>query len=386
MGVKGLSEVAREEEGGVDRRRGFAAILEMELDVGREVTGGDGLGGMRDEREERWDWVRECLIFGSRGWSLDEDVEAGVVVFEVDAEVAKSGESGVDTWTSLLGRRTDSRLEERFGLEFLESDPREELLAISERLAVVLDRPIPLVEGFWYAPDGTTVDEPEDDDRSEKGSTNERSILIAVTSLLTLFPLPSAWLARLADTLELFGRPNPRPTSDARESPLTTDHRLLSGSSISSVLPDSFELFLLGPLFRGLSTSRGEAGTGSSEGVEEATRLVPAETRRELGVRYPKDGWGFFLGVWGMKAMSRSSNWRPLFDVSSATVTWREGGWEREKWGKGDGEIRPEEPTEPVDEDNGEGGYSSDSPEDDEECEAVDPAETERGVEFSGRR
>jgi hypothetical protein len=74
--------------------------------------------------------------------------------------VLGSGECGVETCIRRLGRRTDSRLEARPG----------ELVPLGEdaptRSEAVEDRDIPLdVRG------GTTVDEPEEDDRaSENGS------------------------------------------------------------------------------------------------------------------------------------------------------------------------------------------------------------------------
>jgi hypothetical protein len=55
--------------------------------------------------------------------------------------------------------------------------------------------------------------------------------------------------------------------------------------------------------------------------------------------------------------------------------------------GMGEGEIRPDEPIELVEEERGDGGYSIDSADDDEDCEAAEDDETARaGVVFSGRR
>ena len=53
-----------------------------------------------------------------------------------------SGESGVETWTNLLGRLIDSRLEDDAGLAREGSRGISLEEAISARLEVVLDRPM----------------------------------------------------------------------------------------------------------------------------------------------------------------------------------------------------------------------------------------------------
>jgi len=128
------------------------------------------------------------------------------------------------------------------------------------------------------------------------------SSLIAVTSRLPSSPLATA--ARLLDKLVLFGKPRPRPVLERVDRDSMTDHRRESLRGVSS-MRDLVEVAAWVSSLSRIST--GEAGTGSSDGVRAAT-VLPPETRLALGVRYPNDGCGFFLGVCGMNGTSRSSN------------------------------------------------------------------------------
>jgi hypothetical protein len=83
--------------------------------------------------------------------------------------------------------------------------------------------------------------------------------------------------------LELFGSPRPSPELAGTGFSIT-DHLLDSLSLLpcSGSIRDVFGLVCTKRLF-------GDAGTGSSEGVELAT-TEPPDTRRALGVRYPSEG------------------------------------------------------------------------------------------------
>ena len=189
-----------------------------------------------------------------------------------------SAKSGVDTCARRLGRRTDSRLNARLGelVELGEDDPT--------RSEVVEDRDIPLeMRG------GTTVDEPDEDDRvSENGSVKAdaavilrsagASSLMAVTSRLPSSP-PAAD-ASLLDRLVLFGNPRPRPVLERVDRDSMTDHRLVSFCGVCPRRLSEPELW--SSLLTRIST--GDAVIGARDGVA-AAEVVPPDTRRVLGVR-----------------------------------------------------------------------------------------------------
>ena len=87
--------------------------------------------------------------------------------------------------------------------------------------------------------------------------------------------------AKLVETLELFGSPSPSPALPRSAAWSITDHRRDSGRGAS---------ILLDGVPAPIDSSLGDAGTGSRLGVVLVVNDDPPDTRRALGVRYPKAG------------------------------------------------------------------------------------------------